>query len=417
MTGVVVSANGVGGVTINIPIQFSVFAVGTRVITDGFTAPNIADAISIPEALCDVLMQTAGLQTAQGVTSMLGNVIPTDCQSFNAATGAWSTATGIDPLTALDTAQTALVGKMQGFVGECTSAANGTLVAGMNQLIGIAGAGDIAGIQAACSAAAFPNPLLGGVIQGAQELQKFTDIAKQMSSSQSELGSAMAAVKNITKNAMMLSAMGALAGGLASKCGLPTPPSIEDAFGTLSNGTCGNALNILNTGMSAVSAVANLPSYSGQLDDMNDVIWQGNSLGTTGINLPFAAAAGHASSIPAPAWVNPNKLSGTTAGTFPAGKTLGEAFEGAKEAVCANVETCKKQIEASLAPISDLGNAACGSANAFSLPTTALPNLNPGLEGLYQKANATWNEMSPAEQEAAQAAAAQRRADAIANAP
>ena len=123
------------------------------------------------------------------------------------------------------------------------------------------------------------------------------------------------------------------------------------------------------------------------------------------------------SSIPAPAWVNPNKLGGTTAGAFPANKTLGEAFEESKEAVCANVETCKKQIEASLAPISDLGNAACGSANAFSLPTTALPNLNPGLEALYQKANESWNEMSPAEQEAAKEAAAERRALAEQNAP
>ena len=417
MTGVVVSANGVGGITINIPIQFSVFTVGTRVITDGFTAADVASAIDLPEALCDVLMQTAGLQTAQGVGSMLGNVMPTECQSFDAATGAWSTATGVDALATLDTTQKALDGKMQGFVGACTSAANSTMIAGMNQLIGIAAAGDIAGIQSACSAHAFPNPALGGVQQGAQELQKFTDIAKQMTSTQSELGGAMAAVKSITKNAMMISAMSALAGGIASKCGLPAPPSIEDAFGTLSNGTCGNALNVLNTGMSCVSAVANLPAYSGQLDDINDVVWQNNSLGTAGINLPFAAAAGHCSSIPAPAWVNPNPHLGSTTGSFPANKTLGEAFEEAKTAVCENVETCKKQIEASLAPISDLGNAACGSANAFSLPTTALPNINPGLEALYQKANESYQQMSPAEKAAAQEAAFQRRAEAEANAP
>ena len=417
MTGVVVSANGVGGVTINIPIQFSVFTVGTRVITDGFTAANIADAIEIPESLCNVIAETLDLQVDQGVTSMLGNVVPTECQAFDAATGVWSTTAGIDPMAVLDTAQTALKGKMQGFIGECTSAANGTMVAGMNQLIGIGAATDVAGIQAACSATPFPNPALGGVQQAAQELGKFADIANQMNSSQSELGSAMSAVKSITKNAMMLSAMGSLAGGLASKCGLPTPPSIEDAFATISDGTCGNAINVLNTGMACCSAVANLPDYSGKLDDMNDLIWQGNTLGTTGINLPFAAAAGHCSSIPAPAWVNPNKLGGTTAGAFPVGKTMGEAMEEAKSAVVSNVETCKKQIEASLAPIMDLGNAACGSASAFNLPTTALPNINPGLEELYQKANTTWNEMSPAEQKASQEAAAQRRADAEANAP
>ena len=417
MTGVVVSANGVGGVTINIPIQFSVFTVGTRVITDGFTAANIADAIEIPESLVNVIAETVNLQLDQGVTSMLGNIVPTECQAFDPGSGAWSTLSDIDPLYALDQQQQALDSKMQGFIDVATGNANSTMISSMRQLIDIGSAGSFADIAAAAAAHPAPNPDLGGVQQAAQQLGKFADIAKQMNSSQSELGSAMSAVKSITKNATMLSSMATLATGIAAKCGLPAPPSIEDAFSTISDGTCGNAINVLNSGMAAVSAVANLPDYSGKLDDMNDVIWQGNTLGTTGINLPFAAAAGHCSSIPAPAWVNPNKLGGTTAGTMPAGKTLGEAMEGAKSAIVANVETCKKQIEASLAPIMDLGNAACGAASAFNLPTTALPNINPGLEALYQKANTTWNEMSPAEQKAAQEAAAQRRAEAEANAP
>ena len=252
-----------------------------------------------------------------------------------------------------------------------------------------------------------------------QVAQKFNDIANEMSSASSELGGAIAAVKSISKNGMMLSAMGSLASGIASKCGLPAPPSMEDAFATIADGTCGQALNVLNSGMSAVNSIAQLPPYSGHLDDMNEVVWQGLNFGTTGINLPFLGGGtlegGSVTTIPAPAWVNPNPHLGSTTGSFPAGKSIGEAFTQAKADILKNVETCQKQIEAALSPIMDLGNAACGAAGAFDLSATVLPNINPGLEALYQKANESYQQMSPAEKAAAQEAAFQRRAEAEAN--
>ena len=118
----------------------------------------------------------------------------------------------------------------------------------------------------------------------------------------------MEEVKEITKNALMLSAMGKLSNAVAMQCSLPAPPAMEDAFNCLSNGTVGDSISVLNTGMSCVSAVANLPSYSGKLDDINDLIWQGSSLGASGIATPFAAAAGFCTSVPAPAWNTSNTV-------------------------------------------------------------------------------------------------------------
>jgi hypothetical protein len=196
---------------------------------------------------------------------------------------------------------------MQGFVNSCTGAANESMVASAKALAAIGGAGDIAAIQAAVSSFP-PNTILGGVQQSAQQLQKFTDIAAKMKSTDSALGSAMAEVKNITNDALMLSAMGKLGQAIAMKCSLPAPPEMDDAFNCLSNGIVGDSLSVLNTGMSCVSAVANLPAYSGQLDDINDLVFQGSSLGLTGIPTPFAAAAGFCTSVPAPAWTPSNTI-------------------------------------------------------------------------------------------------------------
>ena len=530
MTGIVISANGTGGVTINIPTQMSVLTCGTRTITDGFTAKDAAAVIEIAPAVIEIMQQTAGLQAT--TTSMLGNVMPTECQVFNANPATWTTdqaanngwatltegqpfeptagaptVTGGDALATLDTSQKGVGDKMQGFVGECTEAANATMVASMQQLDALTGAmggaGDIGAMAAAASSArgAFPHPNLGlgGVQQAAQHLQKFSDISKQMTSTKSELGGAMAAVKSITKNAPMLAAMGALSEGIAAKCGLPAPPSMNDAFNTLSNGVVGDSLSVLNTGMSCVNAVANLPSYSGKLDDINSLVWQGSSLGGSGIDTPFAAAAGFCSSVPAPEWSTSNKVqpsvrispperllvsngqasaksiinatgqitgleitkggqgyesaptvtidppaNGTAAtatctidasgsvnsitlvsagtgytkgGTFPAGTSLSDALPVASKAIIEGAEIAKGIIEKALGPIADLGNAACGAASAFGLSESIIPNLNTGLEDLYQKAAAQLNEMSPSELAAAKAAAEQRRADAEANAP
>ena len=530
MTGIVVSANGVGGITINIPTQMSVLTCGTRTITDGFTAKDAAAVIEIAPAVIEIMQQTAGLQAT--TTSMLGNVMPTECQVFNADPATWTTeqaanngwatltegqpfeptagaptVTGKDALATLDSSQKAVGDNMQGFISECTGAANATMIAGMNQLTSLtgslSGAADITAMQTAATNAAaahpFPNPLLGGVQQAAQELQKFSDISKAMTSTKSELGGAMAAVKSITKNAPMLAAMGALAEGIAAKCELPAPPSMNDAFNTLSNGVVGDSLSVLNSGMSCVNAVANLPSYHGKLDDINDLVWQGSSLGAGGIPTPFAAAAGYCASVPAPEWNTSNTVqpsvrispperllvsngqasaksiinadgeitgleitkggqgyetvptvtidppaNGTAAtatctidssgsvnsitlvsagtgytkgGAFPEGTSLSDALPVASKAIIEGAETAKGIIEKALGPIADLGNAACGAASAFGLSESIIPNLNTGLESLFQKAAAQLNEMSPSELAAAKAAAEQRRAEAEENAP
>jgi len=336
MTGYVI-----GKIVCDFPKQVTVNVIGCKVMGDDCSAPDPGKTLSLGEAVTTIMQQTAALQVTKGVTSMLGNVIPTECQVFNAnlptwtteqiANNGWSTLTegqsftpstvaasytGGDALATLDTSQKAVGGKMQGFVGECTGAANATMVAGMKQLNALnsamSGAGDIAAMQAAASAAVsahpFPNLDLGGVQQAAQQLGKFTDIAAKMKSADSPLGAAMNEVKDITKNALMLSAMGKLSSAVAMQCSLPAPPEMDDAFNCLSSGVVGDSISILNTGMSCVSAVANLPDYSGKLDDINDLIWQGSSLGASGIATPFAAAAGFCTSVPAPAWTGSNTI-------------------------------------------------------------------------------------------------------------
>ncbi|MDP6585735.1 MAG: hypothetical protein QF535_13855, partial [Anaerolineales bacterium] len=331
---------------INIPLQFDVLTHNTRVITDGFTASAVADALQVPDQL-KTLMQ----ETEAKATSLLGNILPTVSTSYDIGTNTFVEDAGTLPATSMDAAAQVLTGKMQGFITECTSAANGTMVAGMNQLIEMGSASSFADIQSAVSSNPFPNPALGGVQQAAQELGKFADMTAQMKSSNSELGGAISQVKDITKNAAMLSSMGTLAGGIAEAAGLPAPPSMDDAFEELANGEIGNALNTLNAGMSVVAGVASLPAYSGQLDDINDLTWQG-TFTPSGMGLPFAGIT-----VPNPTWVNPNELGGTTEGAFPTGVKMGDAMEAAKSTMLNTVESVKSKIDAALGPIATMGNA------------------------------------------------------------
>jgi hypothetical protein len=346
MAGIVVSKNGVGGITINIPLQFDVLTHNTRVITDGFTASAVADALQVPDQL-KTLMQ----ETANKATSLLGELLPTASTAYDVGTNTFIEDAGTLPMDTIDASQTALASKMQGFISTATGNANSTMISSMRQLIDIGTASSFADIQAAAAAHPAPNPDLGGVQQAAQQLGKFADIANQMSSSNSELGGAVTQIKDITKNAAMLSSMGELAGGIAKASGLPAPPSMDDAFTELANGEVGNALNTLNAGMSVVSGVASLPAYSGQLDDINDLVWQG-TFTPDGMGLPFAGIT-----VPAPTWVNPNELGGTTAGAFPTGVTMGEAMETAKSQMLSTVESVKSKIDAALEPITTMGNA------------------------------------------------------------
>ena len=381
MVGIVVSKTGVGGITINIPTQFDVIVHKMKVITASPEGgAEMAEALkTIPDSVKSMMQESAAQATA-----LLGSVMPSGNPHYDSASNSFVEGLA-GPGQALKASAQQLASKMQGFVDTATGNANGTMIASMRQLIAI-GEVPLGGsvddvINAALGVTQHPNPELGGVQQSAQQLQKFADIAQSMSHRNGELGGAMAQIESIAKNAAGISKMATLAGGVAEACGLPAPPSIEGAFSSLSNGTIGNALNTLNAGMSVTAGIAMLPDYSGHIDDMNDLIWQGSSLGTTGMNLEKAGIT-----IPVPTWTNPNEFGGTTEGAFPTGVAMGEALENAKNEVLDKVEEVHGMIEESLAPISQLADAVALSTGLDSLPSFCTNNLSGSLMGLAQTA-------------------------------
>ena len=379
MVGIVVSKTGVGGMTINIPTQFDVIVHKMKVITASPEGgAEMAEALkTIPDSVKSMMQESAAQATA-----LLGSVMPSGNPHYDSASNSFVEGLA-GPGQALKANAQQLAGKMQGFVDVATSNANGTMIASMRQLIAI-GEVPLGGsvddvINAALGVTQHPNPELGGVQQAAQQLQKFANIAQSMSSRNGELGLAMALIESIAKNAPCISKMAALAKGIAGACGLPAPPSIEGAFSSLSNGTIGNALNTLNAGMSVTAGIAMLPTYSGHLDDMNDLIWQGNV--GNGLGLSYAGIT-----LPAPTWTNPNEFGGTTEGAFPTGVSMGEALENAKNEVLDKVEEVHGMIEESLAPISQLADAVALSTGLDSLPSFCTNNLSGSLMGLAQTA-------------------------------
>jgi hypothetical protein len=379
MVGIVVSKTGVGGITINIPTQFDVIVHKMKVITASPEGgAEMAEALkTIPDSVKSMMQESAAQATA-----LLGSVMPSGNPHYDSASNSFVEGLA-GPGQALKASAQQLAGKMQGFVDVATGNANGTMIASMRQLIAI-GEVPLGGsvddvINAALGVTQHPNPELGGVQQSAQQLQKFADIAQSMSHRNGELGGAMAQIESIAKNAAGISKMATLAGGVAEACGLPAPPSIEGAFSSLSNGTIGNALNTLNAGMSVTAGIAMLPTYSGHLDDMNDLIWQGKV--GNGLGLPYAGIT-----LPAPTWTNPNEFGGTTEGTFPTGVAMGEALENAKNEVLDKVEEVHGMIEESLAPISQLADAVALSTGLDSLPSFCTNNLSGSLMGLAQTA-------------------------------
>jgi len=316
MAGIVVSKNGVGGVTINIPLQFDVLTHNTRVITDGFTASAVADALQIPDQL-KTLMQ----ETEKQATSLLGNVLPIVSTPYDVGTNTFVEDAGTLPMDAIGSATKILIGsdrfighpgesgKMEGFIKQRTTDADGTMTASMKKLSALGGAETFADFKsAAASAATFPDTSLVTPQQSAQQLSKFNDLSGDMKDTNSELGGAVSQITDITKNAPMLSSMGTLAGGIAKASGLPAPPSMDDAFAELADGTVGNSLNTLNSGMSIVSGVADLPAYSGQLDDIDDLVWNKSFMGE------HVAMAIHGSITTMDTFSSPDAL--RTAGTY-----------------------------------------------------------------------------------------------------
>lgn len=393
---------------INIPLQFDVISRNHRVITDGFTnkggpegalddtinaAADIASTMSIPDELVALMKQ----QQTEAM-GLLGNVIPETAQTYDPQTNAWVDAPeGTSFTDVMDEASESLsgsVGSMQGFVSECTGAANATMIASMKQIdslsAGLSGAADIGAMQAAATTARgsfpHPNPDLGGVQQAAQNLQKFSDVTKGIKGSTGEVGNVISQVKDIAKNASMLAAMGSLAEGIAKAAGMPAPPSMNVAFEGLTTGHVGQAMHIMNTGMSVVNGIASMSPYSGQLDDINDLVWQGG-FGPSGLALPFAGVT-----VPTPTWTNTIPCGGVTAGQFPMGGGVGSMIEMAKETMLGKLAECNSAITAAMQPLTELGAAAAMVQQLGSLPDALRRNLTPAMLGL---ATAAFNKMYP----------------------
>ena len=383
MAGIVVSKTGIGGITVNIPLQFDVFTHMHRTITDGFanvggaakTAIELADmstSLSIPEKLMDVLNETAS-----EAAGLLGDVMPSIPQIYDADTNTFSDAPeGTSFADALDFASTSIsgaVGNIQNNIDQCTDALNATVVSSMKQLDAFASGADFAAAQSAMAAFPPPNLAMGGVTQAAQQLDKFTKVAEGIKGSTGDIGTAISQIQDIASNASMVSAMGNLAQGVAKSMGITAPTTVDEAFQELTGGEVGQAMNIMNTGLSVVNGIASMSPYSGQLDDVNDIVWQG-AFGETGINLPFAGIT-----VPRPTWTNPLPCDGTTDGKFPVGANIGGAIEMAKEVVLGKVTAMNKKLDEAIKPLKDLGNASAMISQLGVLPDSLRRNISSTL--------------------------------------
>lgn len=382
---------------INIPLQFDVIARNHRVITDGFTnhsgpnphsdqddaidiASSLASKMSIPPELVAVMKQ----QKTEAM-GLLGSVLPQTATQYDSGTNSWvDLPEGVSFTDALDESSEALsgsVGSLQSFIDTCTDTANGTILSNMNILQGMATATDFATIQSAISSFPPPNLDMGGVLPGAQQLQKFSDIAKGIKGSTGEIGNAITQIKDIAKNATMLSAMGSLAEGIAKAADLPPPPSMNAAFESLTTGDIGQAMNVMNAGMSVVNSVASMSPYSGQLDDINDLVWQAG-FGPSGLGLPFAGMT-----VPLPTWENTIPCGGETAGQFPLGASIGSMMEMSKERVLSQLADCNAAITDAMQPLTDLGAAAAMIQQLGSLPDALRRNLSDEMMTLAMSAS------------------------------
>ena len=438
---------------INIPLQFDVFSRNHRVITDGFTnsaSPNpgdIASTMSIPDELIALMKQ----QQTEAM-GLLGSVIPETAwdkhfrlfpeipwarrrdrasdgsflyhefdddghmigtmQTYDPQTNEW-----VDPpeetslQSLMDESSEALsgsVGSMQGLISKCTELANATMMASKEQLesltAGLAGASNIADMAAAAGAAAgahpFPMPeppasadALVEVEQAAQNLQKFSDISKGIKGSTGEVGNIVSQVTDIAKNATMLAAMGSLSEGIAKAAGMPAPPSMNVVFEGLTTGHVGQAMHIMNAGMSVVNGIASKEVYEGQLDDINDLVWQGG-FGESGFELPFAGVT-----VPLPTWENtiPCGIDPETGlpnfiGQFPMGGGIGSMMEMAKERMLGKLAECNSAITAAMQPLTELGAAAAMIQQLGSLPDALRRNLSDEMMNLAIQAS---NNMYP----------------------
>tara|TARA_Y100000310_G_scaffold92371_1_gene90009 strand:- start:3597 stop:5321 length:1725 start_codon:yes stop_codon:yes gene_type:complete len=426
---------------ISIPLQFDVIARNHRVITDGFTnysGPNphadpgdIASTMSIPDELIALMKQ----QQTEAM-GLLGSVIPETAwdkhfrlfpeipwderfdyhefddddhmigtmQTYDPQTNEW-----VDPpeetslQSLMDESSEALsgsVGSMQGLISKCTELADYINETALLLLGAVAGGADFATAQAAMAAHPHPMPeppasadALFEVEQAAQQLQKFSDIAKGIKGSTGEVGNVVSQITDIAKNATMLAAMGSLSEGIAKAAGMPAPPSMNVAFESLTTGHVGNAMHIMNAGMSVVNGIASKEVYEGQLDDINDLVWQGG-FGESGFELPFAGIT-----VPLPTWENtiPCGIDPETGlpnfiGQFPLGGSIGSMMEMAKERMLGKLAECNSAITAAMQPLTELGAAAAMIQQLGSLPDALRRNLSDEMMNLATQA---FNNMYP----------------------
>ena len=380
MAGLVVSKAGQGGIIINVPTQFETIDHLAKVIIDDLTA----GAGSGPNPHQDAIQLPATLKT-------LTNMVSGD---FSALPAAIDDATQ----TLMDTANTALQsvtdgGALVASIASGASELNGTVVAAMKQLDTLASSADFAAFKTAAASApggTFPNLQMGGVTDAFVAKQQFLKTTAGMNT-QGVVGSAISQLNDVAKNAGTLGAAGALATALASDIGLTAPPSINDAFAELQDGTAFNKVKSIAESMKAVKNVIDLGAASGHGDDLNDAIFQhtpalataaaGTYAGQTVMQIALEKAAlngriptdGEVGKINIPGWVNPN--TGVTE-YISGAATLQDSLGQIQTDLLSKAASIQNKIVASLAPIEELTSAiglAVSSGNLGSALENALP--------------------------------------------
>jgi len=376
MAGLVVSKAGQGGIIINVPTQFETIDHLAKVIIDDLTA----GAGSGPNPHADAIQLPATLKT---LTDMVSG-------DFSALPAAIDDATQ----TLMDEANTAIQsvtdgGALVASIASGASELNNTVVSSMKQLNALATSGTFAAFQTAASAFPPPNLEMGGVTDAFVAKQQFLKTTAGMNT-QGVVGSAISQLNDVAKNAGTLGAAGALATALASDIGLTAPPSINDAFAELQDGTAFNKVKTIAESMKAVKNVIDLGAASGHGDDLNDAIFQhtptqvtaaaGVYAGQTVMQIALEKAAlnnrtptnGEVGKINIPGWVNPN--TGVTE-YIPATK-LQESLGQIQTDLLSKASSIQNKIVASLAPIEELTSAiglAVSSGNLGAALESALP--------------------------------------------
>jgi len=387
MAGLVVSKAGQGGIIINVPTQFETIDHLAKVIIDDLTA----GAGSGPNPHQDAIQLPATLKT-------LTNMVSGD---FSALPATIDDATQ----TLMDTANTAIQsvtdgGALVASIASGASELNGTVVAAMKQLNTLASSADFAAFQTAAASApggTFPNLEMGGVTDAFVAKQQFLKTTAGMNT-QGVVGSAISQLNDVAKNAGTLGAAGALATALASDIGLTAPPSINDAFAELQDGTAFNKVKTIAESMKAVKNVIDLGAASGHGDDLNDAIFQhtparvtaaaGTYAGQTVMQIALEKAAlngrtptdGEVGKINIPGWVNPN--TGVTE-YIPATK-LQESLGQIQTDLISKAASIQNKIVDSLAPIEELTSAIGLAVSSGNLPAA----LNSALSGAVKSAMA-----------------------------